>query len=458
MRKLERKYPAELVVVGVHSAKFPNEKEKENLYNAVRRCQLEHPVVNDADFQVWRQYACRAWPTMMFIDPEGKVIGKHEGEITYENLDHLLSEMVAEFDASGLLDRRPLAFSFESEPDTFLSFPGKVLADEAGGRLFISDTNHNRILVSSLEGVVTGVIGTGQEGLVDGDYASAQFNHPQGLELDGEVLYVADTENHAIRRVDLAQQSVATLAGNGNQGQRLQGHSPAFATELISPWDLAFHDDKLFIAMAGCHQLWVMDLQLGTVGPYAGSGAESISDGALAEATLAQPSGITTDGSRLYFADSETSSIRSAELDPKGRVRTIVGLGLFEFGDRDGEGHLVRLQHPLGITMQEGTLYITDSYNHKIKVIMPVPRSSTTLLGTGVAGFIDGQGQEAAFSEPAGLSIAGGRDVHRRHQQPRNTGCRYGDLAGHHIEPVVAGLGGVRGNGATFNLWESGPG
>ena len=161
--------------------------------------------------------------------------------------------------------------------------------------------------------------------------------------------------------------------------------------------------------MAGCHQLWVMDLHTEMVGPYAGSGAESISDGELAKATLAQPSGIATDGNRLYFADSETSAIRSAELDPKGKVRTIIGLGLFEFGDRDGEGHLVRLQHPLGIAMKDGALYITDSYNHKIKLVMPVPRRSTTLLGTGAAGYVDGGPEEAAFSEPAGLSIAGGK-------------------------------------------------
>ena len=409
LRKLERKYAAELMVIGVHSAKFPNEKEKENLYKAVKRCQLEHPVVNDAEFQVWQQYACRAWPTMMFIDPEGKVIGKHEGELPYEDMDRLVGEMVAEFDAAGLLNRQPVSFAVAAEPETPLAFPGKVLADEAGGRLFIADTNHNRIVVTSLDGIVAQVIGCGAEGLADGDFSSARFNHPQGMALDGEVLYVADTENHALRRVDMAQQTVETLAGNGNQGSRREGHSPGFATELISPWDLALHDDKLYIAMAGCHQLWVMDLQLGMVGPYAGSGAESITDGALLEATLAQPSGITTDGNRLYFADSETSSIRSAELDAKGRVRTIVGLGLFEFGDRDGEGHLVRLQHPLGITHKDGNLYITDSYNHKIKEIVPVPRRSTTLLGTGVAGYTDGGREEAAFSEPSGLSIAGNR-------------------------------------------------
>ena len=409
LRKLERKYAAELMVIGVHSAKFPNEKEKENLYKAVKRCELEHPVVNDGEFQVWQQYACRAWPTMMFIDPEGKVIGKQEGELPYEEMDRLIGEMVAEFDATGLLDRRPVDYAREAEPATPLSFPGKVLADAPSGRLFIADTNHNRVVVSSLEGLVTQVIGSGQEGLADGEFASAQFNHPQGLVLDGDVLYVADTENHALRRVDLEQGTVETIAGNGNQGHRREGNGPGLSTELVSPWDLAFHDDMLYIAMAGCHQLWVMDLQLATVGPYAGTGGESITDGALSEATLAQPSGITTDGNRLYFADSETSSIRSAELDPKGRVRTIVGLGLFEFGDRDGEGHLVRLQHPLGITNRDGILYITDSYNHKIKMIMPVPRSSATLLGIGTAGYVDGGPQEAAFSEPSGLSIADGK-------------------------------------------------
>ena len=409
LRKLERKYASELMVVGVHSAKFPNEKEKENLYKAVKRCELEHPVVNDAEFQIWQQYACRAWPTMMFINPEGKVIGKHEGEITYEDLDHLLGEMVAEFDASGLLNRERVAVAVETEPETPLSFPGKVLADETGGRLFIADTNHNRIVVASLDGHVSRVIGSGEEGLIDGDYQTARFNHPQGMALDEDNLYVADTENHALRKVDLAVETVETIAGNGRQGSRRAGQSPGSESELNSPWDLVFHENNLYIAMAGCHQIWVMDLESGLVGPYAGTGAESIKDGALAEATLAQPSGITTDGDRLYFADSETSSIRSAELEPSGRVRTIVGLGLFEFGDRDGEAHLVRLQHPLGITMKDGTLYITDSYNHKIKEIVPVPRRSTTLAGAGSAGHIDGFAGEVAFSEPAGLSIAGGK-------------------------------------------------
>ncbi len=413
LRRLERKYVDELTVIGVHSAKFPNEKDKDNLYQAVKRCELEHPVVNDADFQVWQEYACRAWPTMMFIDPEGKVIGKHEGEITYENLDNLLGQMVAEFDARGLLTRKVIAYSPEVEPETPMSFPGKVLADEAGQRLFIADTNHNRIVAASLgEGasaVVTAIIGSGAEGLVDGGFAESRFNHPQGMVLNNDTLYVADTENHALRQVNLESGTVLTIAGNGSQGYRRTGFTPGFGAELNSPWDLTCHENKLYIAMAGCHQLWVMDLETGLVGPYAGTGGESISDGALAQATLAQPSGITTDGRRLYFADSETSSVRSAELDPNGKVRTIVGLGLFEFGDRDGQGHLARLQHPLGIEHKDEALYVADTYNHKIKLVRPIPRSVETLLGTGSAGYCDGSPTGAAFAEPGGLSIAGDR-------------------------------------------------
>ncbi len=409
LRRLERKYANELMVIGVHSAKFPNEKDKDNLYNAVKRYELEHPVINDAEFQVWQEYACRAWPTLMFIDPEGKVIGKHEGELSYPDFDRLIGGMVEEFDRQGWLTRQPVAYTREREPETALSFPGKVLADGAGDRLFIADSNHNRIVVASLDGAVKTVIGSGVEGLEDGDFASARFNHPQGMAQAGELLYVADTESHAVRQVDLAAGRVATIAGNGNQGMRRSGLGPGRTVELNSPWDLVYHQDKLYIAMAGCHQLWMLTLADGEIGPYAGSGAESITDGPLSSATLAQPSGITTDGNRLYFADSETSAIRSAELEPNGKVRTIVGLDLFVFGDTDGEGHLVRLQHPLGIVHQDGTLYIADTYNHKVKEVMPVARRVRTLLGAGTAGGQDGPGWQATFSEPSGLSIANGK-------------------------------------------------
>ena len=409
LRKLEQKYANELAVVGVHSAKFPNEKGAQNLLKAVQRYELKHPVANDVDFRVWQEYACRAWPTLIFVDPQGKVIGKHEGEMDYETFDKLLGQMVAEFDAGGLLDHTAVRFLPEQEPMSALAFPGKLLADGPGDRLFISDSNHSRILVTSLDGELRQVIGSGEAGMEDGPLTSASLDHPQGVALEGDALYVADTENHAIRRVDLAGQMVETIAGTGSQGHPRSGRGPGRSTELNSPWDLVVHQGSLYIAMAGCHQLWSMNLEDGIVGPYAGSGQESLTDGPLPAATLAQPSGITTDGDRLFFADSETSSIRSAELGPSGRVSTIVGLDLFVFGDVDGTDNQVRLQHPIGIAWFDGVLYVADTYNHKIKRVFPTTRSALTLLGIGEPGHQDGPGAYAMFSEPSGLSIANGR-------------------------------------------------
>ena len=412
LRKLEQKYAGELAVVGVHSAKFTAEKETENLRRAILRYEIEHPVVNDRDFQIWQQYAIRAWPTLMFLDPQGKVIGKHEGEIALEPFDAVIEEMVRQFDEDGLLDRRPMRFKLERERELerALSFPGKVLADEASGRLFVADSNHNRVVVASLEGDAVAVVGSGSKGLVDGGFDEAAFDDPQGMALDGNVLYVADTKNHAIRAVDLADRTVKTVAGTGRQAQGFHAGGELLTTDLNSPWDLVLHGGRLYIAMAGFHQLWRLDLGVGgSVGPYAGSGRERIVDGPLASAQLAQPSGIATDGERLYFTDSETSAVRTADLRDDGQVGTIAGMDLFTFGDVDGTGDEVRLQHPLGVDLHDGVLFVADTYNNKIKRIFPATRGAATFLGTGEPGHQDGPGKLAQFYEPGGLSVAAGR-------------------------------------------------
>ncbi|HVF89465.1 MAG TPA: thioredoxin-like domain-containing protein [Blastocatellia bacterium] len=411
LKKLEEKYAKELVVIGVHSAKFPGERETENIRQAILRYEIEHPVINDSRMDIWQQYAVRAWPTLMLIDPEGKVIGYTTGEGVYEPFDKLISKVVEEFDAKGKIDRRPLDLKLERQkaPASMLAFPGKVLADEKSGQLFIADSNHNRVVVLSLkDSSVIDVIGTGEIGMNDGGFESATFNHPQGMAFDGKALYVADTENHAIRRVDFDSRAVKTIAGTGKQADRIdQLGGPGATTALNSPWDLVLHNGTLYIAMAGPHQLWRMNPETGGIVPYAGTGREALIDGPLASSALAQPSGLTTDGKKLYFADSEVSAIRSADLDPGGDVETIVGLGLFDFGDRDGRGAEVRLQHPLGVAYHEGSLYVADTYNNKIKRISPKDKSSVTFLGGGKEGLEDGG--KATFNEPAGVSVAFGK-------------------------------------------------
>jgi thiol-disulfide isomerase/thioredoxin len=333
LKRLEKKYANELVVIGVHSAKFTTERETDNIRQAILRYEIEHPVVNDRDMKVWQEYAVRGWPTLMLIDPEGKVVGYTSGEGIYEPFDKLIGKLVADFDANGKIDRTPLKLKLERyrAPASMLAFPGKVLADETSKQLFIADSNHNRIVVVSLgDYSVKEVIGSGEIGFDDGSFEQATFNHPQGMALDGKKLYVADTENHALRLIDSDKRTVETIAGTGHQAREYNKSGPGKQTALNSPWDLVLNDGMLYIAMAGPHQIWKMDLKTGVVAPYAGTGREARIDGPLGEAALAQPSGITTDGKKLYFADSEDSSIRSADLDPKGRVETIAGGDLFE--------------------------------------------------------------------------------------------------------------------------------
>ena len=409
LKRLEALYPDELVVIGVHSAKFANEGDSEQIRQIVLRYELEHPVVNDRDFRIWNAYAVRAWPTTVLIDPRGYVLAAHSGERILETYQDIIATAVREYDATGLLDRKPLSLTLERTgvPETALSFPGKVLADEAGGRLLIADSNHHRIVITDLEGWVQEVIGSGDRGLRDGLFGEAQFAKPQGLALDGQRLYVADTENHAIRVADLQQRTVRTVAGDGTLGDGQADALPLAEARLNSPWDLALAGHRLYIAMAGLHQLWVLDLEQRRIGPYAGSGREGLLDGPLARAALAQPSGVTRDRQLLYFADSEASAIRSASLDPQGEVKTIIGEGLFEFGDVDGEPPTARLQHPLGVAYHREALYVADTYNHKVKIVDPARGSVASFLGTGEHGWRDGLSPR--FYEPGGLSAANDR-------------------------------------------------
>ncbi len=281
--------------------------------------------------------------------------------------------------------------------NTLLEFPGKISADEKGSRLFITDSNHDRILVADAAGNILDVIGSGAEGRGDGTFEEAQFLHPQGTFLSGDVLYIADTENHLIRAADL------------RRTRHRYGTVTRTRSVAKSPWDLLVQDGKMYIAMAGSHQLWVADLKTWQAQPYAGSGREDITNGKLSEAALAQPSGIATDGRKLYFADSETSSIREADLNPSGRVRTIVGQGLFEFGDIDGGSLSARLQHPLGVAFRDGQIYVADTYNSKIKVVDPVKATVRTLAGSGKKTLADGKFASAAFNEPGGLAWLNGK-------------------------------------------------
>lgn len=422
--KLEKAYPKNLVVIGVHSAKFDGEKDAKNIGEAVARYKINHAVVNDARHEIWNRMGIRAWPTLLLIDPEGYVVWGKSGETTFEVVDKVLKRALPYYRAKGLLNETPLQLKAAAERRrrTPLSFPGKVLADQAGRRLFIADSNHNRIVVARLDGTLLAVIGSGKTGRADGGYDDAELNDPQGMALVDDRLYVADNRNHLIRMVDLSKRTVTTVAGVGRQRREplVFKKTAPLKTALSSPWALWAYGDHLYIAMAGPHQIWRMRLDGTGIRPYAGNGREDIVDGplvpkvpyALGYASFAQPSGLTSDGNRLYVADSEGSSIRAVPFDPKGKVTTVVGAArlsvarLFTFGDVDGPRDKVRLQHALGVTFHAGRLYVADTYNNKIKVVDPETGRTETLCGTGKPGLADAPPQ---FDEPAGISAAAGR-------------------------------------------------
>ncbi|HZE69467.1 MAG TPA: thioredoxin-like domain-containing protein [Pyrinomonadaceae bacterium] len=405
LKKLEAKYAKQLVVIGVHSAKFENEKQTENIRRIILRYEIEHPVYNDADYSVWQSYGVRAWPTQVVIDPAGYVVGAVSGEGNYELIDKVVAKLVNEFRARGELNEEPLKLTLERAKvgDLPLAFPGKIVADAAGNRLFIADSNHNRIVVTTLDGMLITTIGSGERGSADGAFDKAGFYRPQGMALDGDLLYVADTENHLIRQIDLKSRAVTTIAGTGEQSRDYFKSGPARTIALSSPWDLQLVGRTLYIAMAGPHQIWKLELDKKEVSTFAGSGREARRDGPLLEAGFAQPSGLAVRDNTLFVADSESNIIRAIDLG-SGQVKTVVGGDLFEFGDVDGEGDDVRLQHPLGLFPLGDKILIADTYNHKIKELDPRQQRVKTFLGTGKSG--QSEGAAPSFYEPGGLSVA----------------------------------------------------
>ncbi|MFL4490960.1 NHL domain-containing thioredoxin family protein [Streptomyces sp. VTCC 41912] len=382
LRELEERHRDSVVIIGVHSPKFVHEADHQAVVDAVERYGVEHPVLDDPELATWKQYAVRAWPTLVVIDPEGYVVAQHAGEGHAHAIETLVEELIAEHGAKGTLRRGDGPYVPPEPVATDLRFPGKAVR-LPGGTFLVSDTTRHQLVELAADGEeVLRRIGSGERGL-----GPDSFNEPQGLALlpDGTVA-VADTVNHAVRVFDPATGTLETVAGTGKQWW--QGSPTAGAArevDLSSPWDLAWWQDRLWIAMAGVHQIWAYDPADGTVAVAAGTTNEGLVDGPAAEAWFAQPSGLAAAGDRLWIADSETSAVRWIERAADDAadgyvVRTAVGTGLFDFGHRDGAAEQALLQHPLGVTaLPDGSVAVADTYNHALRRYDPASGEVTTL-------------------------------------------------------------------------------
>ncbi|MER7173596.1 NHL domain-containing thioredoxin family protein [Streptomyces mesophilus] len=375
LRELEEKHKDTVVIIGVHSPKFVHEAEHAAVVDAVERYEVHHPVLDDPELATWKQYAVRAWPTLVVIDPEGYVVAQHAGEGHAHAIEKLVEELEAEHEAKGTLRRGDGPYVAPEPVATDLRFPGKALL-LPGGNFLVSDSTRHQLVEMAADGeTVVRRIGSGERGFGEGE-----FSEPQGLALlpDGRVI-IADTVNHALRTYDPASGAIETVAGTGRQWwQGSPTSGPALEVDLSSPWDVAWFDGLVWIAMAGVHQLWTYDPQAGTVQVAAGTTNEGLVDGPAAEAWFAQPSGLAATEDRLWIADSETSALRWIDRDRI--VHTAVGTGLFDFGHRDGAAEQALLQHPLGVTaLPDGSVAVSDTYNHALRRYDPATGEVTTL-------------------------------------------------------------------------------
>ncbi len=420
LRELEEEYRDVLVIVGVHSPKFEHEADPVALAAAVERYEVHHPVLDDPELVTWGAYAARAWPTLVVIDPEGYVVAQMAGEGHASALAALVRELVAEHEAKGTLHRGSGPYVPPEPTSGTLRFPAKAIA-LPNGNLLVADAGHHSLaeLLPDAETLVRR-IGSGTRGLLDGAADEARFSEPNGLclvpdhlrERLGYDVVVADTVNHALRGVRLADGVVTTLAGTGEQfmvgGQEnvvVNGRTQPYdgdaltstAVRLSSPWDVEWSEvaGGFVIAMAGNHTLWLFDPTAprpgapGTVRLFAGTMNEGLQDGGADESWFAQPSGLASapGADVIWLADSETSALRSVvpSADGSVTVTSAVGQGLFDFGHRDGDAAQALLQHPLGVAvLPDGSVVVADTYNGALRRFDPETTQVST-LATGLA-------------------------------------------------------------------------
>lgn len=416
LSRIEEKFKDKpVIIIGVHSPKYDNEKNPDNVEQAIDRYQIKHPVIVDYGMHIWNEYFATAWPTTVVIAPDGKIAFKLAGEYEFDQLSQLVENVLQNAKQDGTLakTRAKIDVPIRKKRKSTLSFPGKMSFSKDYTRFALSNSGNNRILmVDTKSGKILETIGKGNAALKDGKFSDACFNRPQGVLWQDDKIYVADTENHAIREIDLKKKSVKTIAGTGQKGVYLNFGTeyPARSTGLNSPWDLASDGKIIYIAMAGLHQIWSYRIDDAKIGVFSGRGSENITDGDAKGAEFAQPSGIWLRYGVLYVADSEVSSIRAVSTENRN-VGTIISAGLFTYGDQSGSLSSTRLQHPLGISADDKLIYVADTYNSSIKAIDLKKGNVSNIVGNkitkSVCRFDDPECDSLGLYEPSDVKVNG---------------------------------------------------
>jgi hypothetical protein len=302
------------------------------------------------------------------IDAQGQLAALLPGEGRRQEADTLIAHLLDEAAAQDLRVYESDVATVRPEARAPLRFPSRLAVGESS--LWIADSGHNRILECTHDGRILRQYGSGNPGYWDGRGKDAGFTDPQGLALGKDVLFVADTGNHAVRRVRLLSGDVDTVAGTGAAGHDLPNENlEPTQVAMSAPADVAVLGDNVYIAVSGQNQIWQLDMVRNKLVVLAGSGQLGLTDGVGVTASFAQPVGVSLIGQQLAIADAAASAVRLLRL-LDNRVSTLAGTGLYEFGDAAGKREDARLQHPLAVCADaRGLIFVADSYNGKIKAI-----------------------------------------------------------------------------------------
>ena len=392
---LQARYLGRLQALAIHVPRFDSERDPQQALKRLRRHGNALPLAHDADWVAWQRFGVESWPTVLLIDGEGQVRHRAVGADGLADLERQIGRLCDGLRAPPDDDLRSFRET-RPEPRMPLNFPTGLVATP--DRLFVADTGHHRVLECNHHGRVIRQFGMGTPDLADGELNHAAFRRPQGLALVRESLYVADTGNHALRRINLATSSVDTLCGNGRAGEPAEGVVDVPRNVPLSqPQALVVNNNQIYLAMAGDNRIWSYDLGSRDLRARAGSGQLDVRDGSGPMAAFAQPTGLASVLQTLYVCDAVGSAVRSVQL--RGDVvQTLIGQGAWVFGAEDGPRDSARLQHPQAIALSPDApvMWLADSGNGSLR---------TLRLGGGELTTVS---LPRPLHGPAGLSVAAG--------------------------------------------------
>ena len=368
LHHLALKHPQRLQVIGLHVPKYPFERDGARVAEGISRLGIRFPVASDTDYIAWQHYGIHGWPSLALIDANGRLRQVLAGDVNAQLIEDTLQPLLD--DAPSPLDdtRASISGRRESGSRTLHHPAGIAIGPE---RMYIADAGHHQVLECNLHGRVLTRYGTGHAELVDGGPDECAFDAPHGLLLHREALYVADTGNHALRRINLRTGQVETLAGNGRpgtlEGQRID--TPREAS-LNRPWGLALDGERLYISLAGLNQVWAWEMASGALVHVAGSGQFGHGDGHARSARMAHPAGLAALQNTLYIVESGSATLRRLSFND-GQLRTLVGSGVFEFGHEDGPRERASLSCPQGLALQVDSpvLWLADAGNDRLRTL-----------------------------------------------------------------------------------------